>query len=110
MLKLSAKAAVSMNADGVLQFNADAMRAFRGQPIEFVAVCDERSGRTAMRPLVAVERKALSVKGPVPFPQIARDEESPRDYLRFVGIKIRARKNYEAYLIGGSKGILVRVL
>ena len=109
MRKLSPRTSVSMNSDGVLQFDAAAVGAFRSRPIEFVAVCDGRSGKTAIRPLVAQERQALAL-GPPSFAQFSSDGESPREYLGFVGIKIRAGKNYEAYLIGTAKGIFVTVL
>lgn len=99
-----------MNTDGVMQFNSDALKEFQRRGIHFVAFCDGLSGKTAVRPLVRLERKALGISRPAPFADIGPDEESPRDYLRFVGIKIRAGKNYDAYLIGRKRGILVRVL
>jgi len=109
MLELKPGTSVSMNSDGVLQFDAAAVSAFRCRRIEFVAVCDGRSGKTAIRPLVAEERQALGL-GTASFAQFSSDGESPREYLGFVGIKIRAGKKYEAYLIGTAKGILVTVL
>lgn len=111
MLELRDKAMVLMNADGEMRFNLGAVKEFRRREIEFVAFNDNRSGRTAVRPLVASEKKQLEIMKPDFFADISGpDTETPRDYLRFVGIRIRKGKKYPASLNDQGTGIIVNVL
>lgn len=111
MLEVRDKAMVSMNADGEMRFNLDAVKEFRLREIEFVAFNDNRSGRTAVRPLVASEKEQLEITKSDFFAEISGpDTETPRDYLRFVGIKTRKGKKYQASLNDQGNGIVVSVL
>jgi hypothetical protein len=108
MLQISAKTMISLDADGVMQFDSDAIKKFRCQGIEFVAFTDLRTGRTAMRCLSDRERDALELTKPDFCAEVrAIDRETPREYLRAVGIKIRKGRKYEALLT--HQGIVVTV-
>ena len=101
---------VSLDANGVMQFDSDAIQKFRGQHIEFVAFIDLRTGRTAMRLLNGPEKDALEITKPDYCAEVrSNDRETPREYLRFVGIKIRTGKKYQASLIKQGNGIIVTV-
>lgn len=111
MPQLRAKTTISVNADGVMHFDSDAIKEFRRRGIEFVAFSDKRNGRTAVRPLIVSEKKELEITKSDFFADISGpDTETPRDYLRFVGIKIRKGKKYQASLNDQGNGIIVSVL
>ena len=110
MLQISAKTMISLDADGVMQFDSDAIKKFRCQGIEFVAFTDQCSGRTAMRPLTGRERDTLEITKPDFCAAVrSNDSETPREYLRAVGIKIRKGRKYEALLNHQGNGIIVAV-
>lgn len=110
MLELGTKAMVSLDAHGVMQFDSDAIQKFRGQDIQFVAFSDLRTGRTAMRPLTGPEKDALEITKPDFCAEVrGNDRETPREYLRAVGIKVRKGRKYEALLTHQGNGIIVTV-
>jgi hypothetical protein len=111
MPQLRAKTTISVNADGVMHFDSDAVKEFRRREIEFVAFKDQCSGRTALRSLVASEKKELEITKADFFAEIrCSDSETPLEYLRFVGIKMRKGKKYQASLNDQGNGIIVSVL
>ena len=110
MLQLSKRIAISLDADGVMQFDSDAIKEFRGRDIEFVAFNDWRTGRTAMRLLAGPERDALGIIKPDFCAEVrSHDSETPREYLRAVGIKVRKGRRYQALLNHQGNGIIVTV-
>jgi hypothetical protein len=110
MLQLSARVAISLDRNGVMHFDSDAIKEFRGRDIEFVAFSDWRTGRTAMRLLAGPERDALGIIKPDFCAEVRSDDgETPRDYLRAVGIKVRRGKKYHALLNRQGNGIIVTV-
>jgi hypothetical protein len=110
MLQLGAKTKITLDADGVVQFDSDAIRELRGRDIEFVAFNDHRTGRTAVRPLTGAERDALEITKPDFCAEVrSNDGETARDYLRAVGIKVRKGRKYEASLIHQGNGIIVTI-
>ena len=110
MHQIRAKATISLDADGVMQFDSDATEKFRCQGIEFVAFTDLRTGRTAMRTLTGPERDALEIAKPDFCAEVRTDDrETPREYLRAVGIKVRKGRKYEALLNHQGNGIIVTV-
>ena len=110
MLQISAKTMISLDVDGVMQLGSDAIEKFRCQGIEFVAFTDQRNGRTAMRPLTGRERDTLEITKPDFCAGVrTNDCETPREYLRAVGIKIRKGRKYEALLNRQCNGIIVTV-
>lgn len=110
MLQLGAKTTVTLSANGVVQFDSDAIQKFRGQDIEFVAFIDLRTGRTAMRLLTDSEKDALAITKPDFCAEVrGNDSETPREYLRAVGIKVRKGMRYAALLNHQGKGIIVTV-
>lgn len=110
MLQLGTKTTITLNANGVIQFNSDAVQKFGGQHIEFVAFIDLRTGRTAMRLLTGAEKNALEITKPDFCTEVrGNDRETPREYLRALGIKVRKRRKYEALLTRHGNGIIVTV-
>ena len=111
MLQLDASVAISLDADGVMHFDSDAIRKFRGRDIEFVAFNDSRTGRTALRLLAGPERDALGIMKPDFCAEVrTNDSETPSEYLRAVGIKVRTGRRYQALLNHQKNGIIVTVL
>lgn len=110
MRQLRVETTISLNADGVMQFDSDAIKEFRHHEVEFVAFKDQRSGRTAVRPLVASEKNELEITKSDFFADIrGSDSETPREYLRFAGIRIRKGKKYQASLNDQGNGIIVSI-
>ena len=94
-----------------MHFDSDAVKEFRHRGIEFVAFRDKCNGRTAVRSLIVSEKKELEITKADFFAEIrGADSETPREYLRFVGIKMRKGKKYQASLNDQGNGIIVSVL
>lgn len=110
MLQLGAKAIVSLDENGAVQFDEMAIKEFRGRDIAFIAFNDWRTGRSAMRTLVDAERNALEITNPDFCAEVrGNDCETPRAYLRAVGIKVRKGRRYEALLTHQGNGIIVTI-